>query len=197
MVDEPELQAGLDLMSQEYEEQVVTYKTFERVHAQDSIIENISLVVINEDEQNSEVYRVFDFLEKPIPEFDFTDDDGNAVNLQAFLGKYTLVALYKEPSQVRNSHIKKLNDLVETRRYNAVALIAKDGGSALARKADFPIVNECIGWYIKNLSIPETPKFLVIDEFSRLRYIFPTFPDKRSTELPLDPINAEIFELLK
>jgi len=196
VVDESTLNAGLDLMSQEYSEQIVTYKTFERVQAQDSVIENISIVVLNE-EDDDRVYRVFDFLGKPLPGYSFSDDMGASVTNTDFLGKYTVLALYKEPGQQRNSHIKSMNDLVETGRYNAVALIAKNGAKAITRKADFPILNECIGWYIENLSIPESPKFLVLDENGKLRYIFQDFPDKRSTNEPIDSRIMAIFDILK
>ncbi|MGB6151265.1 MAG: hypothetical protein WBG48_04675 [Pricia sp.] len=196
VVDQNTLNAGLDLMAREYSQQIVTYKTFERVQAQDSVIENISIVVLNE-EDDDRVYRVFDFLGKPLPGFDFLDDRGAKVTNTDFLGKYTLLGLYKEPGQIRNAHIKSMNKLVETGRYNAVALIAKNGAKAMTRKADFPILNECIGWYIENLSIPESPKFLVLDESGKLRYIFQDFPDKRSTNQPIDPKIVAIYDILK
>ncbi len=196
VVDESTLNAGLDLMAQEYSQQIVTYKTFERVQAQDSVIENISIVVLNE-EDDDRVYLVFDFLGKPLPGFSFSDDRGMLVNKKDFLGKYTVVGLYKEPGQMRNSHIKSMNDLIETGRYNAVALIAKNGAKAITRKADFPVLNECIGWYIENLSIPESPKFLVLDENGKLRYIFQDFPDKRSTNQPIDSRIMAIFDILR
>jgi hypothetical protein len=196
LVDESTLHAGLDLMAQEYSQQIVTYKTFERVRSRDSIIENIAIVVLNE-EDDDRVYRVFDFLDRPLPAFRFTDERGAPVTKQNFLGKYTVVGLYKDPGQMRNSQIKAMNDLVETGKYNAVALIAKNGARSFTRKADFPILNECIGWYINNISIPESPKFLVLDERGILRYIFQDFPDKRTTNRPIDPSNVEIFEILK
>lgn len=196
VVDETTLNAGLDMIAQEYSQQIVTYKTFERVQAQDSVIENIAIVVLNE-EDDDRVYRVFDFLGKPLPAFSFLDERGMTVTKEDFLGKYTFVGLYKDPGQMRNSHIKAMNDLVETGRYNAVALVAKNGAKAITRKADFPVLNECIGWYIENLSIPESPKFLVIDESGKLRYIFPDFPDKRSTNQPIDSRIMAIFDILK
>jgi len=196
VVDESTLQAGLDLMSQEYGQQIVTYKTFERVRSQDSIIENIAIVLLNE-EDDDQVYRVFDFLDRPLPDFSFQDGLGRSVSKQDFFGKHTVVGLYKDPGQMRNSQIKAMNDLIETGRYNAVVLIAKNGARAVTRKADFPILNECIGWYIENISIPESPKFLVLDERGILRYIFQDFPDKRSTNRPIDPQNMEIFDILK
>lgn len=196
VVDESTLNAGLDLMAQEYSQQIVTYKTFERVQAQDSVIENISIVVLNE-KDDDRVYRVFDFLGKPLPGFSFADDRGLTVTKKDFLGKYTVVGLYKEPGQMRNSHITSMNDLVETGRYNAVALIAKNGAKAITSKADFPVLNECIGWYIENLSIPESPKFLVLDESGKLRYIFQDFPDKRSANQPIDSRIMAIFDILK
>ncbi|MGB7393317.1 MAG: hypothetical protein WA913_02880 [Pricia sp.] len=196
LVDESTLNAGLDLMAQEYSQQIVTYKTFERVRSRDSIIENIAIVVLNEEEDEA-VYRVFDFLDKPLPEFSFIDERGLRIGKKDFKGKHTVVGLYKDPGQMRNSQIKAMNDLVETGRYNAVALIAKNGARSITRKADFPILNECIGWYIENISIPESPKFLVLDERGILRYIFQDFPDKRSTNRPIDPDNIAIFEILK
>ena len=196
VVDETTLNAGLDMMAQEYSEQIVTYKTFERVQAQDSVIENISIVLLNE-EDDERVYRVFDFLGKPVPAFDFLDDRGVSVTNTDFLGKYTVLGLYKEPGQMRNSQIKALNDLVETGRYNAVALIAKNGTKAMSRRADFPVLNECIGWYIENLSIPESPKFLVLDDNGNLQYIFQEFPDKKSANQPIDAKILEIFDILK
>lgn len=196
VVDEITLNAGLDMMAQEYSQQIVTYKTFERVQAQDSVIENISIVVLNE-EDDDRVYRVFDFLGKPLPGFKFSDDRGMSVTNTDFLGKYTVLGLYKEPGQVRSSHIKSMNDLIETGRYNAVALIAKNGTKTITNKADFPVLNECIGWYIENLSIPESPKFLVLDESGKLRYIFQDFPDKRSTNQPIDSRIVAIFDILK
>lgn len=196
VVDESTLNAGLDLMSQEYSEQIVTYKTFERVQAQDSVIENISIVVLNE-EEDDRVYRVFDFLGKSLPRFSFSDDKGLTVTNTDFLGKYTVLGLYKEPGQLRNSQIKSMNDLVETGRYNAVALIAKNGKKTNTAKADFPVLNECIEWYIENLSIPESPKFLVLDENGKLRYIFQDFPDKRSAHRPIEPRIIAIFDILK
>ncbi len=196
VVDESTLNAGLDLMAQEYHQQIVTYKTFERVQAQDSVIENIAIVVLNE-EDDDRVYRVFDFLGKPLPGYNFSDDRGASVTNTDFLGKYTVLGLYKEPGQLRNSHIKAMNDLVETGRYNAVALIAKNGVKAITRKAHFPILNECIGWYIENLSIPESPKFLVLDESGKLQYIFPDFPDKESANVPIDSRITAIFDILK
>ncbi|WP_373519728.1 hypothetical protein [Pricia sp.] len=196
VVDESTLNEGLDLMAQEYSQQIVTYKTFERVQAQDSVIENISIVVLDE-EDDDRVYRVFDFLGKPLPGFSFEDDRGMAVTNTDFLGKYTVLGLYKEPGQLRNSYIKAMNDLIETGRYNAVALIAKNGAKKITRKADFPILNECIGWYIENLSIPESPKFLVLDEKGKLRFIFQDFPDKRSTNQPIDSRIMAIFDILK
>lgn len=196
VVDENTLHAGLDLMSQEYSQQIVTYKTFERVRSRDSIIENIAIVVLNE-EDDDRVYRVFDFLDRPLPNFSFLDETGTAVTKQDFLGKHTVVGLYKDPGQMRNSQIKAMNDLIETGRYNAVALIAKNGARAVTRKADFPVLNECIGWYIENISIPESPKFLVLDERGILRYIFQDFPDKKSSATPLNPIHSQIFDILK
>lgn len=196
VVDESTLNAGLDLMAQEYSQQIVTYKTFERVQAQDSVIENISIVVLDE-EDDDRVYRVFDFLGKPLPGFSFADDRGTPVTNTDFLGKYTVLGLYKEPGQLRNAHIKAINDLVQTGRYNAVVLIAKNGAKAITRNADFPVLNECIEWYIKNLSIPESPKFLVLDENGKLRYIFQDFPDKRSTNRPIDSRIMAIFDILK
>ena len=196
VVDETTLNAGLDLMSQEYGEQIVTYKTFERVQAQDSIIENIAIVVLNE-EDDDRVYRVFDFLDKPLAKFNFRDDDGRSVTNADFLGKYTVLGLYKEPGQIRNGQIKSMNDLVETGQYNAVSLIAKNGDKAITRKADFPILNECIGWYIENLSIPESPKFLVLDETGKVKYIFQDFPDKKSVNKPIDAKIMAIYDILK
>ncbi len=196
VVDETTLNTGLDLMAQEYSHQIVTYKTFERVQAQDSVIENIAIVVLNEEDDDS-VYRIFDFLGKPLPGFSFSDDRGMAVSKEDLLGKYTFVGLYKDPGQMRNAHINSMNDLVETGRYNAVALIAKNGAKAITRKADFPVLNECIGWYIENLSIPDSPKFLVLDENGKLRYIFQDFPDKRSTNQPIDSRIMAIFEILR
>lgn len=196
MVDETTLNAGLDLMEQEYSQQIVTYKTFERVQAQDSVIENISIVVLSE-EDDDRVYRVFDFLGKPLPGFNFLDDRGMSVTNTDFLGKYTILGLYKEPAQMRNSHVKAMNNLIDTGRYNAVALIAKNGAKALSNKADFPVLNECIGWYIENLSIPESPKFLVLDENGNLRYIFQDFPDKKSTDQPIDSRIVAIYDIMK
>ena len=196
VVDETTLNEGLDLMAQEYSQQIVTYKTFERVQAQDSIIENISIVVLNE-EDDERVYRVFDFLGEVLPAYDFLDDNGMSVSDTDFLGKYTVLGLYKDPGQMRNSHIKSMNDLTETGRYNAVVLIAKNGAKAITRKANFPILNECIAWYIENLSIPESPKFLVLDEKGKLRYIFQEFPHKKSTDQPIDSKIVEIFDILK
>lgn len=196
VVDEMTLQAGLDMMSQEYAQQIVTYKTFERVRSRDSIIENIAIVVLNE-EEDDRVYRIFDFLDKPLPDFRFTDEFGKSVSKKDFAGKYTVVGLYKDPGQLRNNQIRAMNDLVETGKYNAVSLIAKNGATTMTRKADFPILNECIGWYIKNISVPESPKFLVIDERGILRYIFQDFPDKRDTNRPIDPRTNLIFEILK
>ncbi|HDZ15296.1 hypothetical protein LCGC14_1291500 [marine sediment metagenome] len=196
VVDETTLNEGLDLMAQEYSQQIVTYKTFERVKAQDSIIENISIVVLNE-EDDERVYRVFDFLGEKLPGYIFFDDGGISVSNTDFLGKYTVLGLYKDPGQMRNSHIRSMNDLTETGRYNAVALIAKNGAKAITRKANFPILNECIAWYIENLSIPESPKFLVLDEKGKLRYIFQEFPHKKSTDQPIDSKIIEIFDILK
>jgi len=196
VVDENTFKKGLVLMAQEYDPQVVTYKTFERVMAQDSIIENIAIVVMDEDDDDR-VYRVFDFLDRPLPDFNFADDRGISVYKQDFSGKYTVVGLYKDPVQVRNSHIKSMNKLVETGSYNAVALIAKNGEKGITKKADFPVLNECIDWYIDNISIPESPKFLVIDEQGKLRYIFQHFPDKRSSTTPIDSVHIKIFDILK
>ena len=196
VVDENTFKKGLALMAQEYDPQVVTYKTFERVMAQDSIIENIAIVVMDEDDDDR-VYRVFDFLDRPLPDFNFADDRGISVDKQDFSGKYTVVGLYKDPVQVRNSHIKSMNKLVETGSYNAVALIAKNGEKGITKKADFPVLNECIDWYIDNISIPESPKFLVIDEQGKLRYIFQDFPDKRSSTTPIDSVHVKIFDILK
>ena len=196
LVDENTLHAGLDLMSREYAQQIVTYKTFERVRSRDSIIENIAIVVLNE-EEDDRVYRIFDFLDKPLPDFRFTDEFGKSISKQDFAGKYTVVGLYKDPGQLRNNQIKAMNDLVETGKYNAVSLIAKNGVKTMTRKANFPILNECIGWYIQNISVPESPKFLVIDERGILRYIFQDFPDKRDTNRPIDPRTNLIYEILK
>ncbi|MGJ8737119.1 hypothetical protein, partial [Zobellia laminariae] len=71
VVDEATFKEGLALIAEEYDPQIVTYKTFERVTSKDSIIENISIVVLEEDEEE-EVYRVFDFLGKPLPDFEFS-----------------------------------------------------------------------------------------------------------------------------
>ncbi|MDB2607195.1 hypothetical protein N9Y48_05405, partial [Zobellia sp.] len=196
MVDEVTFKKGLALISQEYEPQVVTYKTFERVTAKDSIIENISIVVLQDEEE--EVYRVFDFLGKPLPDFKFSDITGNPVSKQKFSGNYTVVGLYKDAAQVRKSHIKSLNALVDTGEYNAVVLIAKNGNTAgIAKKAEFPVLNECISWYIDNISIPESPKFLVLDESGNLKYIFQEFPQKEDVSRPLDPIHLKIYDILK
>ncbi|WP_149273995.1 hypothetical protein [Pareuzebyella sediminis] len=197
MVDERTFREGLAMIAREYNPQIVTYKTFERVLVKDSIIENIAIVVL-EEEEDEEVYRVFDFLDRPLPDFEFLDNTGALVKKGNFLGKYTVVGLYKEPGQVRSSHIKSMNNLVETGQYNAVALIAKNGKAEfMAKKADFPVLNECISWYIKNISIPESPKFLVLDEQGKLRYIFQTFPDRKSNARPMNPEHLKIFDLLK
>ena len=198
LVDENTFMNGLALIAQEYNPQIVTYKTFERVTAHDSIIENIAIVVMEEEEEEQKVYRVFDFLERPLPDFKFSDDVGIAISKDKFLGKYTVVGLYKDPGQLRKAHIKSMNALVATGEYNAVALIAKNGErSSMAKKATFPILNECISWYIENISIPEDPKFLVLDETGKLRYIFQQFPDKNSTTTPIDPVHLAIFDILK
>lgn len=196
LVDENTFKEGMALMAQEYNPQIVTYKTFERVMAQDSIIENIAIVVMQEDEDDR-VYRVFDFLDRPLPDFKFDDEKGLDITKQHFMGKYTLVGLYKDPGQMRNSHIKSMNDLVETGAYNAVALIAKNGVKGVTKKANFPVLNECIEWYIANISVPESPKFLIMDEGGKLRYIFQDFPDKRSTATPIDSVHIKIFDILK
>lgn len=197
LVDEITFRRGLTAIAQEYNPQIVTYKTFERVTAQDSVIENIAIVVM-EEEEDTETYRVFDFLGQPIPDFKFNDGRGATVSKSKFLGKYTVVGLYKDPSQIRKSHVKAMNALIETGSYNAVSLIAKNGERpTMAKKAEFPILNECISWYIDNISIPEDPKFLVLDETGKLRYIFQQFPDKNSTTTPLDSVHIKIFELLK
>lgn len=197
MVDEASFKKGLALIAEEYDPEIVTYKTFERVMVQDSVIENVTIVIMAE-EEDEEVYRVFDFLDQSLPNFKFKDGMGLPVSKGKFLGKYTLVALYKEPGQLRGSHVKSLNALVETGAYNAVALIAKNGDAkSKVRKANFPILNECISWYIENISIPESPKFLVLDENGKLRYIFQDFPDKQSTVRPIDPEHLKIFDILK
>ncbi|NNE76348.1 MAG: hypothetical protein HKN31_04670 [Pricia sp.] len=197
LVDEITFKRGLALIAQEYNPQIVTYKTFERVRSKDSIIENIAIVVMQEEEDN-EVYRVFDFLDESLPDFEFDDSTGATIAKQNFLGKYTVVGLYKEPGQVRSSHIKSMNALVETGDYNAVALIAKNGGRNFrAKKANFPVLNECIAWYIENISVPESPKFLVLDETGKLRYIFQDFPDKRNTTAPIDSVHIKVFDILK
>ena len=196
VVDENTFKKGLALMAQEYDPQIVTYKTFERVTAQDSVIENIAIVVMDEDDDDR-VYRVFDFLDRPLPDFKFADGKGVSITKQDFAGKYTVVGLYKDPAQVRNSHIKSMNRLVETGHYKAVALIAKNGEKGITKKADFPILNECIDWYIANISIPESPKFLVMDEQGKLRYIFQDFPDKRAMNTPVDSVHLDIFDILK
>lgn len=197
LVDEITFRKGLAAIAQEYDPQIVTYKTFERVTAQDSVIENIAIVVMLE-EENSETYRVFDFLGQPLPDFEFNDTRGAAVSKSKFLGKYTVVGLYKDPSQIRKAHVKGMNGLIETGSYNAVSLIAKNGERpTMAKKAEFPILNECISWYIDNISIPEDPKFLVLDETGKLSYIFQQFPDKHSTTTPLDSVHIKIFDILK
>lgn len=197
LVDEITFRKGLAAIAQEYNPQIVTYKTFERVTAQDSIIENIAIVVMTE-EDDTETYRVFDFLGQPLPDFEFNDTRGAAVSKSKFLGKYTVVGLYKDPSQIRKSHVKGMNALTETGLYNAVSLIAKNGERpTMAKKADFPILNECISWYIDNISIPEDPKFLVLDETGKLRYIYQQFPDKNSTTTPIDSVHLKIFDILK
>lgn len=197
VVDERTFKEGLAMITREYDPQIVTYKTFERVRTKDSLIENIAIVVL-EEEEDEKVYRVFDFLDQPLPDFEFFDSTGALVRKGNFLGKFTVVGLYKEPRQVRSAHIKSMNDLIETGQYNAVALIAKNGkAQAMAKKADFPVLNECVSWYIKNISIPESPKFLVLDEQGRLRYIFQTFPDEKSTTKPIDPEHLNIFDILK
>ena len=197
LVDEPTFNRGLAQIAQEYNPQIVTYKTFERFIAKDSVIENIAIVVMQEEEDN-EVYRVFDFLEKPLPDFEFEDGKGRRVSKQGILGKYSLVGLYKDVSQVKGNHLKAMNKLVKSGNYNALALIAKQGNTTVVtKKAEFPVLNECISWYIKNISVPEDPKFLVLDENGNLKYIFQQFPDKKSTTLPLDPVNYQIYEMLK
>jgi len=197
LVDENTFKEGLAAIAQEYNPQIVTYKTFERVTAQDSIIENIAIVVMTE-EEDTETYRVFDFLGRSLPDFEFSDGRGAAVSKSKFMGKYTVVGLYKDPSQIRKSHVKSMNTLIETGSYNAVSLIAKKGERpAMAKKADFPILDECISWYIDNISIPEDPKFLVLDETGKLRYIFQQFPDKSSLTTPIDPVHLDIFDILK
>jgi len=50
---------------------------------------------------------------------------------------------------------------------------------------------------IENLYIPESPKFLVLDENGKLRYIFQDFPYKGSSNRPIDPRIIAIFEILK
>jgi len=197
LVDEITFRRGLAAIAQEYNPQIVTYKTFERVTAQDSVIENIAIVVMAE-EEDTETYRVFDFLGQPLPDFKFNDGRGAAVSKSKFLGKYTVVGLYKDPSQIRKSHVKAMNALIETGSYNAVSLIAKNGERpTMAKKAEFPILNECISWYIDNISIPEDPKFLVLDETGKLCYIFQQFPNKNSTTKPLDSVHIKIFDILK
>ncbi|MGS0525623.1 TlpA family protein disulfide reductase [Zobellia nedashkovskayae] len=197
VVDEATFKEGLALIAQEYDPQIVTYKTFERVTSKDSIIENISIVVLQEDEEE-EVYRVFDFLGKPLPDFEFSDITGSSISKQKFSGKYTVVGLYKDAAQGRKAHIKSLNALVNTGEYNAVALIAKNGNMAgIAKRADFPVLNECISWYIDNISIPESPKFLVLDETGNLKYIFQEFPQKEDIIQPLDPVHLKIYDILR
>lgn len=197
LVDEPTFNRGLSLIAQEYNPQIVTYKTFERFKSKDSIIENIAILVMQE-EDDEEVYRVFDFLEQPLPDFEFTDNQGRTVSRNSFLGKYTVIGLYKDAGQVQKAHLKSLNKLVSTGNYNALALIAKKGtNEGIRKKASFPVLNECIAWYIKNLSVPEEPKFLVLDQKGTLKYIFQSFPDRFCTATPMDPRNREIFDILR
>lgn len=197
LVDESTFNRGLSLMAQEYNPQIVTYKTFERFKSKDSIIENIAIVVM-EEEDEEEVYRVFDFLEQPLPDFEFIDNYGATVSRHSFTGKYTVIGLYKEAAQIKKAHLKSLNKLVDTGKYNALALIAKKGtNEGIYKKALFPVLNECIAWYIKNISVPEDPKFLVLDQNGTLKYIFQSFPDKYCTTVPVDPQNREIFDILR
>lgn len=196
ILNETNFKEGLEIIKREYSPRIVTYKTFERVKKNDSLIENISIIV-QEEEDNPQVNEVFDFLDRTFPDFKIKDEEGNPITRKQFMGKYSVIALYKDFGQVKTSHIKGLNRLVETGDYKSLIMVAKEDHKAgIIKKADFPVVDKCIGWFIKNISLPESPKFLVLDEKGKVRYIFQKFPDRHDGTSPIDLTHREIFDIL-